>query len=331
MNFQNIFLKFSVRGPIFITLVLLTGSQLVSAAECEKTTRPQDYLVCSGSDINYKESDFQGPTCAVGNVSVSDFALDSKISENCTSWTVGGSYKQSNGSADGNMMVAGDVDLTRTEVVGRLRNGGKFDSKQSRVLGGDQSINSTVVTDAVSSAWIFFEDQSKEMAARKANSKAKSSGGIMTLSAHGSNQVFKINKKDLEDAKVLKLEGTCSGPFIINIVGEDIAISRKDIQVSSRLKSCIGKIFYNFPNAKSIALNKSGSSLKSPSGPALGVPGTILAPLANLDFTDGLVTGGVFAHKITGNGQINFSKISWIEDSSGQDAGAVQAKDALSR
>jgi choice-of-anchor A domain-containing protein len=128
----------------------------------------------------------------------------------------------------------------------------------------------------------------------------------MTLKADRAKHIFEIQGKNLLGNKVnvIKLDGNCDGPFIINIRGENVVIANKDIQLSDRLKSCPGNIFFNFPDAKNLEITKSGTG-------ALGLQGTILAPQAALHFTDDLVTGGVFANGITGDGQINFSKIEW--------------------
>jgi choice-of-anchor A domain-containing protein len=297
-----------------LLLLAVANLEIANARTCEKLLQPQDYLVCSGSDITYYGSDFQGPACAVGNVNVTQFALDSRYSNNCQSWTVGGNYKQGTGSADGNITVGGNVTLGAVRVAGELQHGGNLSLSVSNVLGGLKPISPAVPKEAVASAWKFFEDQSKAMADKKATSKTQAFNKIMTLSNQGQFQVFEIDAKDLQSVKVIKISGTCATPFIINIKGESAIISETDIQISKGLESCIGNIFFNFPQAKSVILKKSGTR-------KFGVPGTILAPQAKLDFSDDLVTGGVFARYISGSGQVNFSKPTWLKDQSNQGQG----------
>lgn len=317
--------KNSITYLLFLISFLSVSKNNAYAADCEMLPQPQDYLVCSGSDLTYHESDFQGPACAVGNVSVSNFALDSKFSTNCNSWTVGGNYTQENGSMDGTLTAGGDVTLNRTIASGKVKSGGNFYSHDAHVLGGTQPIDAAIAKDNVKKSWQFFEDQSKIMAAKKANSKSKTSDGVTTFAAHGNNQIFDIKSKDISETKVVKLDGTCSTPFIINVRGDDVVISKIDFQISPRLKTCIGQIFFNFPDAKSIVLNKSGGGSATPDEKALGVPGTILAPLAKLDFTDGLVTGGVFAGNIVGSGQVNYSKPIWPVEPTSQPSTSTSA------
>ncbi len=295
-----------------ISIVLLTSLvnfKMAYAKTCDKILQPQDYLVCSGSDITYYGSDFQGPACAVGNVEVTQFALDSRYSKNCQSWTIGGNYKQGTGSADGNISVGGNVNLGSVRVSGELQYGGNLSLAVSNVLGGLKPVNKEIPKGAAANAWKFFEDQSKTMADKKATSKPQTFNKILTLSNQGINQVFEIKAKDLQSTKVIKIDGTCATPLIINIIGESAIISETDIQISKSLESCMGNIFFNFPHAKSIVIKKSGAG-------KIGIPGTILAPQANLDFSDDLVTGGVFARNITGSGQVNYSKPAWPADQS---------------
>jgi choice-of-anchor A domain-containing protein len=303
-------------ASIVAVLLLSVTFHTVSAAECDKLPRPQDYQVCSGSDLTYQESDFQGPACAVGNVTLTNFALDSKKSSNCNSWTVGGNFLQENGSADGNVMAGGQVAIKKTVIAGKLKHGSTLGNSESNVIGGRESIEPEVAISAATAAWTFFEEQSKSMAKQTVTAKPKNAGGVMTLASKSNTQVFEIKAKDFQSAKVVKLEGTCSSAFIVNITGEEVVISGIDIQLSGRLAACPEKVFFNFPQAKSIVLNKSGTG-------TIGVAGTILAPLASLDFTDGLVTGGVFAKKITGSGQVNFSTPAWPEESAGKSAAPV--------
>lgn len=309
----------------FTLLFMLVNLEIANAEACEKSIKPEDYLVCSGSDVTYYGSDFQGPACAVGNVNVTQFALDSRYSNNCQSWSVGGNYKQGTGSANGNITVGGNVSLDAVNVNGQLQHGGNLSLSVSKVREGLKKIDGVATKSAIENTWKFFEDQSKSMADAKVALKPMIGNNTLTFYSQGQFQTFQIDAKELKRASVIRLNGICTTPFIINIRGEDATISETDIQISKTLQGCMGNIFFNFPDAKSVTLKKSGDSKN-------GVPATILAPQANLNFTDDLVTGGVFAKKITGNGQVNYTKIAWPKSGTNQMSGALpESSSAVSK
>ena len=118
----------------------------------------------------------------------------------------------------------------------------------------------------------------------------------------------------------MRIENNCSNnkkPYFVFIVkGKDIDFIALNIEISRNIKP--EQILFVFPEARNLKLQASGSSFIQPTiHTTYGVPGSFLAPFANLEFKNGLVTGALYAKNIWASpecgvmngpgGQVNFS------------------------
>ena len=60
------------------------------------------------------------------------------------------------------------------------------------------------------------------------------------------------------------------------------------------------QIFWHFPNANYVSIFKSGISSYASYAKSLGVPGQIIAPNAHINFSESLITGGIYAKSLSG-------------------------------
>lgn len=103
--------------------------------------------------------------------------------------------------------------------------------------------------------------------------------------------------------------------FVIVNRDEHVDLSYLDIKLLDGTSPT--KILFVFPYATTIKINNSGVSSLSGREVGLGIPGTIVAPHAEIFFTDGLVTGSIYAKTLRGSpettgvnlpgGQVNYA------------------------
>ena len=123
----------------------------------------------------------------------------------------------------------------------------------------------------------------------------------------------------------LRIEDPCKGnssKFVVIVPGKDIEFTKIDIEITRNIKA--HQILFVFPEATNLRISASGASYFKPKQYSpFGIPGTILALLANVEFKNGLITGSVFAKNLWASddcgamngpgGQINFSLFSgWL-------------------
>ena len=107
----------------------------------------------------------------------------------------------------------------------------------------------------------------------------------LVVCAHGVT-VVKVSGAALANGENLSFEGTSHDTVVLNITGERVSIVHSGVFLSGGIGA--NNILLNFVNATDVTLASSG-------GPALGIPGTILAPNAYLHFANAHVAGGIFA------------------------------------
>jgi choice-of-anchor A domain-containing protein len=70
------------------------------------------------------------------------------------------------------------------------------------------------------------------------------------------------------------------------------------------------QILFFFPNATAVSIKNSGTSSITGAEMGLGIPGSILAPLADIAFTNGLITGSLFVRSLYGSARGSYTETS---------------------
>jgi choice-of-anchor A domain-containing protein len=106
-------------------------------------------------------------------------------------------------------------------------------------------------------------------------------------------------------------------PLIIISQDQEVRISHTGLFFSQEAKIDPSKIFWYFPNASYINIFKSGLSSHDQKLKLLGIPGVIVAPSANVNFNEVLITGAVYSDSLTG-GSLNRYDFRTCDLSAGQ-------------
>lgn len=113
---------------------------------------------------------------------------------------------------------------------------------------------------------------------------------ITLTGADTTRNVFSLSGTDLSNANTLNINVPANSTVVINVSGTQVSMSNFGIFLSGATKS---NIVFNMPSANS--LNISG----------IGIQGSILAPLADVNFSSGQFNGSLVSQSVVGNGQFN--------------------------
>jgi choice-of-anchor A domain-containing protein len=106
--------------------------------------------------------------------------------------------------------------------------------------------------------------------------------------------IFTVTAAQLAAAKTICLIVPFGATVLINV--PDPAASIQNLGFKLRGADA-GHILWNFPNATQLTVS------------GVGLKGSVLAPMAHLDFNNGTITGAVIADTMAGNGQFNLTPI----------------------
>ena len=285
----------------FLIALLLMAAIAAQRSQACNTIRPNDYLIFSGQDIRYSRSDFQGPSGALGNIELSSFLVNASGFATCSGLVAGQNISFRDGMIQGAGAAAGaDFFMQRASVQGTVEYGGRLRRESAHAYQERASLSLDVRN--LRAAWQFFLDQSASLSRKQANARARLAPQTLVFSSPLDEAVFDIPSWELARASVLRLSGSSSARFIINVRGPSASITEKAVTLAGGLRP--GQIIFNFPEATSLKISASGNA-------KFGIPATILAPYADVDFTNGLVTGGVYVGNLRGNGQVNAAATDW--------------------
>jgi hypothetical protein len=94
--------------------------------------------------------------------------------------------------------------------------------------------------------------------------------------------------------KIISLSGSANALLVLNVLDRNVDFEGYGIKLSGGLQA--ENIVWNFPNATEIVIANSGTTAQSAH---YGIPGTFVAPYANVTFHNALITGALFAKRIS--------------------------------
>ena len=319
------------------TLILLAS--VLSTQAFASVLDIREFSVFSKSDIRYARSDFEGRVGALGSVRVEDFSfykapvsgvyVGEKFEHlrgvNLSTPVEAGdsilmAYVKSQGEVKYSI-TSPDVGLFESSVKGVIRSsqlrvsygannypsvsyGGYKKMSQNDSYSFGQNLKNDLLTTAIK-----LDELSLECASLP-GALVNPENGILTLEGQSGRNVFMLEGSVLSSIERVQFLGPADASFVLNIRGEEIKIEHLGIILGNTSPA---RIIWNFYEAQKLEISRSGSG-EILAGRAVGIPGVMMATVADVTFTEAVITGSLFVGSLQGDvpglsgGQVNFSR-----------------------
>lgn len=272
-----------------------------------------NYNVFVFGNMTTSQTDAQGAVAVGGNATFDNYTTGSQLSSGSTSLVVGGNLtKNTYGSTyNGNVVVGGNATLTNPTVYGSLSangnvtinpNGGGTVSTSIKYGGNYSAPNyapfttSGFATHGPVSVGLDFPGLQKSLTASSGYWSSIPSNASTTVfynnliltGTDSTRNVFTVHGSDLASASSLSINVPAGSTALINIDGTSDRMQNFGM---SLLNGTSENTLFNFYQATSLYIT--GTS----------VEGSVLAPLANVNFAGGSMDGTLIANNDTGQGE----------------------------
>jgi choice-of-anchor A domain-containing protein len=279
--------------------LFIAAAAFLSTGFAEASTL-KDYLVFSRTSIEGQNSDFQGNTGALGGISLRHFFIGGNLDSASSVSLADGTVK---GAARGP-----SVRLSRATARKRAAS-----SAQNQAL-----VEANAQIDGLAS-WLANLDATSAPvwgSAMVRGEAGKLSADGLLLTASRPLEVIGLRAEDFASAANLVLEGSADSLLVVRIYGTNPSFVNKGVFVRGGLRP--EQVIFFFPEASKLELSQGGGAVDPVTGKPWGIPGSVVAPYAVVEFSSILVTGQLFAGRLcnTGalpTGQVNFGSSLIIE------------------
>jgi choice-of-anchor A domain-containing protein len=222
--------------------------------------------------------DVMGKVAAGGNITMTNFAVGAGLADSDISNT---------------LVAGGRLTLSRGGVWGHARYRGSYSADPSVVYPRGAAAQGTPIDFAARFAEL--RTLSSQLAGLPANGSTvrKPWGGLMLRGTSASVNVFDVNASAFTGAKLLSIDAPAGSLVVVNIRGASASFTGFSTSFSGGIDQ--HGVLYNFVDATHITAQ------------GFGFWGTVLAPHAHVNFSNGSWDGGIYARSLTGNaeGHIN--------------------------
>lgn len=296
-----------------ITLGLALGFAPLQASAID--INPFDFNVYSlgniGSSGSPYGSDYQGTAGAAGSAYFSGFSLnDLNVTQVVPGYSLitggdvtiqgsinnggvqaGGSVYVNNASIFGNVVAGGDLNGVGGTVHGNATLGGVDNTTLAVTVTGTVTQNTSFVG-SLDFAGInqYLTDFSSGINTQSDTTTYTNNFGELIINAASGDNYITIDGSTLNNAWGVTINGAADSVLYINVDGTNVNLDSTNWVYNGGIAS--GDVLLNFGDAT--ALNLSGGNTVN-----------ILAPLADVNFSYGLVTGNLIAGNLSGSGQVN--------------------------
>jgi choice-of-anchor A domain-containing protein len=295
--------------------VAVAGNAYVSGSAINGNNTSGSAALVVGGNLSQTYGSIQGNAYVGGTATLNGVGSVQNLA-------VGGSLNDTSGTISGNVYVGGaqtnlssgvtiNGSLSLTGANSQLNAGSNGGSSPSAIY----VTSSTTVNDP--SYWAHVQtsgapatpatpldvfgtstdvtNASTSLTALSGATNISSSGGTIniTLSSNGLNVIDLnlTNGATINSINITNANGVTPTGLIINVNGNNINFTGGSFNYPSGLSA--SNVLYNFGNATSIT------------GSGYGFLGTVLAPLATVNFSNGNINGDVIAANYTGTAQVN--------------------------
>ncbi|OKH38631.1 hypothetical protein NIES2119_08515 [[Phormidium ambiguum] IAM M-71] len=269
MHIKELFPKIGLVFPLAASLTIGISSQATAAS----LGVASDYNVFTLGNYYQERTDVEGKLAVGGNATFTGgFGVGSRLSSGSGNVLVtGGNLTLNNGQvSNGNTVYGGTANVSGVGFPnGTLSQGNPID---------------------FNAAGTYLKDLSSYLSGLTptANTTVQSWGGINLLGNSSSLNIFNLSGADLSKTNYFELNATNSSTVVVNVSGKDVSMKNFGFNLMNTNRQ---KVLYNFYEATSLDIS------------GIGIEGSILAPLANVNFNNGQINGNLIAGSLTGTGE----------------------------
>ncbi len=262
-----------------------------------------------GNDTQYG-TDAQGRVAVGGNANFSQngqgYTINSHNVGGGSGIVVGGSYSNSSNTLSGGATINGSATFSNPSITGDVNVNGSltfsnYGTETGNVrVGGSYSNPNTAVSGSVTYATTVmpfdFTTVSNDLKAKSTYYSTLTANGTTTnyyngLTLAGSSNslnIFNVRGSDLNSATSFTVNAPTGSTILINIDGTTDQMVNFGMSINGTDKQ---KVLYNFFQATALTLT------------GVGIQGSVLAPLAAVNFAGGNIDGTMIAGSLSGIGE----------------------------
>jgi choice-of-anchor A domain-containing protein len=255
--------------------IVRDDSQLCSASCFELNLSGYNLFVLKDYNLG---TDVQGKVAAGGNITMNHFIVGVGVPANDIANT---------------LVAGGNLTLSNGGVWGDARYGGSYSAGSTVTFGRGSAARDTPIN------FVTEETRLRALSTRLAGlpvngtAKLESWGGLMLRGTNARLNVFQVLGSEFHKVRLLSINAPAGSLVVINVQG----ISASLVNFGHSFSGGIDQrgVLFNFAEATSITAG------------GVGIMGTVLAPQADITFSNGSFDGGIYARSMTGNaeGHIN--------------------------
>ncbi|WP_224367605.1 choice-of-anchor A family protein [Hyalangium versicolor] len=258
-----------------------TVSRQITVGPCSTciSVHLSDFTLFLTGDYNGGH-DMEGKVAVGGNIVLSDFSMGASLPDNDIANT---------------LVAGGNLSLNRGGLHGDTWYGGTLSTNTSVVQPRGVTRRGTPVD--FTARFNELRTLSSQLAGLTVNgtTKRETWGGVMLKGTNPNVNVFSVQASAFTGAKLFSIDAPANSLAVINIYG------------ASATFTGFGQSFSGGINQHGVVFNFVDTTTINAQG--YGFFGTLLAPKANVTFTDGSFNGGLFALSLTGNGEGHFDPL----------------------
>jgi choice-of-anchor A domain-containing protein len=224
-------------------------------------------------------TDVEGKVAAGGNITMNNFSVGHVLDASNLANT---------------LVAGGNLTLTNGGVWGEAAYGGSYSADGTVVFPrGNSATAGTPINFAARFSELRGLSSRLGSLAANGNTSYESWGGIMLQGTNPDVNVFEVNASAFTGATLFYIEAPAGSLAVVNVRGASARFSGFGISFGGGIDQ--HGVLYNFVDATSITAN------------GFGFWGTVLAPNADVNFSNGSFDGGFYAKSFTGyaEGHIN--------------------------
>lgn len=291
-----------MKTSLLSLFLLSTSFATFASTDTCKIKNLREVIVFTSGSISAFKSDFQGTVAAGGDVYLEDFYLDQT---KCLSLTTAGQAGLAYGSVKNSMEGLKSVAIMNARVNGALRSNGDIYVSSANT---DKAIGPKRPLTKNSNYFSFerrsitptadFNDLNKQMialsnqlASLPSNMEVKVSGNKVILTAKNKVNAVTLSTQSLPllTENLIEIHAEENQQVTINFEGTLVALQGLGVELYGSVRPA--DINWNFKNAQSLFIKNTANAY-------YGIPGTVIAPNADVEFYEGLITGALYAKSI---------------------------------